>query len=384
MKSFRLRAVLLVIVGTFAVLVFVMLRLFHAAAPLPSTIAWIVQPDQYPVGTVLQNSRVEMSLGIFSGLKPAPMPSFVTSLPRSLKPAAEWGVGRFRDAAARMYMHVRVEPPDFVELERTQVAEHVTQGPFAVLTFRLKTRGTRDLHGNLVVHLTGGTIGQTNVSVPLRVKVISSNAPNPRAVLIVETPYDCYSTGNGRDFEPLAGLNSRLAARNVRVDFCRQLPRSPLSYDTILLSGAELSALDQVKERQMRTFVTDGGRLILAANHFFGNTVRNANRLLGPYGMQIIDTEAWKVTNSPVAPDLLTSVVTNVDFFRPSPITITDRAQGKLLVTTQDGLSGYVAVSRQRGRGEVIVLTQSLWWSWIQADPAKADNVRLFENLLAP
>jgi hypothetical protein len=384
MKRPRLRAVMPVVGGVFVILALVLLRLLHAAAPLPSAIAWKVQPDQYPVGTVLQNSRVEMSLGIFSGLKPAPMPGFVTSLPRSLKSAAEWSVGQFRDAAARMYMHVRVEPPDFVELERSQVEEHVTQGPFAVLSFRLKTRSAGDLHGNLVVHLTGGAFGQTNVIVPLSVRVISSNAPNPRAVLMVETPYECYSTGDGHDFEPLAALNSRLAGRNVRVDFCRQLPRSPLTYDTILLGGAELAGLDQVKERQMRKFVADGGRLILAANHFFGNTVGNANRQLGSYGMRIINTEAWKITNSPIAPDPLTSGVTNVDFLRPSPITVTDSAQGKVLVATQDGLSGYVAVSRQPGRGDVIVLTQSLWWSWIRADPAKTDNLRLLENLLAP
>ena len=76
--------------------------------------------------------------------------------------------------------------------------------------------------------------------------------------------------------------------------------------------------------------------------------------------------------------------MTKVDFFRPSPISVTNPSQGKLLVKSDDRVNGYVAVSRQSGRGDVIVLTQSLWWTWIRSDPANADNLRLFENLLAP
>ena len=72
-----------------------------------------------------------------------------------------------------------------------------------------------------------------------------------------------------------------------------------------------------------------------------------------------------------------------MDFFRPSQIDVTDPAQGKLLVKAEDGHGGYLAVSRKPSRGEVIVLAQSLWWSWIRSDPAKADNLRLLENLLA-
>lgn len=385
MKSRRLRLILIVAGIALAILVLVVVWGLHAAAPLPSTIAWRVQPDNFPVGTVLQNSHVEMSLGILSGIKPAPMPTFTARLPRFMKPAAEWSVRRFRDVAAQIQMHIRVDPPDFVEFERSQVASHISQGPFAVISFRLKTRSPGDLHGNLVVHLSGPKFGQTNIIVPLSGKVVASASTNTRAALIVETPYTCYSTENGHEFNPLGLLNSRLANRGVRVDFYRKLPRSLLTYDTILLAGDEMALLDPVGERRLKEFVACGGRLILAANSFYGYTVPKANGLLGSYGLQIIDTEArGTVSNSVVTLDRFTSAVTNVDFFRPSPITVTDGRQGKLLVETEDRLNGYVAVSRQAGRGEVIVLTQSLWWMWIGADPGKVDNLRLFENLLTP
>ncbi len=70
-------------------LVFLLFR--PAAAPSRTPIAWRPQPDYYPVGTVLQGSRVEMSLGLFSGLKPAPMPALLTRLPSPIKKARRSG-----------------------------------------------------------------------------------------------------------------------------------------------------------------------------------------------------------------------------------------------------------------------------------------------------
>ena len=89
------------------------------------------------------------------------------------------------------------------------------------------------------------------------------------------------------------------------------------------------------------------------------------------------------MTNAQVVANLLTGGAKQLDFHRPSLIVVTDPSQGELLVRSGDDPGGFVAVSRQAGRGEVIVLTQSLWWSWIRSDPAKVDNLPLLENLLA-
>jgi len=62
----------------------------------------------------------------------------------------------------------------------------------------------------------------------------------------------------------------------------------------------------------------------------------------------------------------------------------TDSSQAKLLATTKaDDQCGFIAVSRAAGRGDVIVLAQSLWWSWVRPDSAKNEQARMFENLLA-
>jgi len=366
-----------------AVLGLVLLLFRTSSAPSGTPIAWQLQPDSFPMGTVLQGSRVEMSLGLFSGLKPAPMPTFLTSLPPPLSKAADWTVEQFRTTAAKLSLRVRVEAPVFIEIERTEVRLHASQGPYVVISFRVKADSVGDWRSNLVVHLNGSAYGTTNISVPVATKVIGPTLSNTPAVLITETPYECYATGVGKDFEPLAVLNSRLSEQGVKVDFCRQLPPSVSNYRAILLGGSELAGLGPAQMGQLRKFVAGGGRLILAANAFFVPTVPKANTFLSSCGLQIIDRDAGlAITNSQVVSDLLTSGVNRVDFFRPSQIDVTDPAQGKLLVEAEDGHGGYVAVSRKPSRGEVIVLTQSLWWSWIRSNPAKADNLLLLETLL--
>lgn len=373
------------ICAIFAALAVGLLMFGSAAAPAQKAVLWRVQPDEFPLGNTLQGSLVEMSLGLFSGLNPAPLPAFFTRLPSPFRNASEWTAERIHALVAKMTFGVQVDGPVFVDIEHADVEVHSTQGPFVLISFRLKTDIPGECRSNMVVHIKGGAYGSTNVTIPMSVKVIGAAASASRAVLITETPYECYATGHGSDFEPVAALNSRLSEAGVRVDFCRQLPPSLAIYRVILLGGAELAGLGSAQVAQLGKFVAGGGRLILAANAFFVPTVPKANTLLSPYGLRILDQDdGLAITNSRVVSDLLTTGVKEVNFFRPSRIDVTDRSQGKLLVETGDGQGGYVAVSRQAPRGEVIVLTQSLWWSWIRPDPSKADNLLLLENLLTP
>lgn len=377
----RLATALACAVTALIALIWLLLR--PATAPSRTPIAWRLQPDSYPLGTLHQGSQVEMSLGVFSGMKPAPMPAFLTSLPSPLKKLSEWTVSQYRDWAARLGLNVRIEAPAFVKVERTEVTSHSSQGPFVTISFRLITDSPGDCRGNLVVRLKGGAYGVTNLLVPVSARIVAAPGTNARPVLITETPYECYATGDGKDFEPLATLNRRLSERGVKVDFCRHLPRNLNGYGTILLAGSEMARLDSAQTKSLRQFVAGGGRLILAANAFFVPTVPKANTLLNPYGLQIVDRDAgWAVTNAQVVPDILTEGIKHVDFHRPSLITVTDPSQGKLFVFAGDAPGGFMAVSRQGGRGEVLVLTQSLWWTWIGAEPSKADNLLLLENLL--
>ena len=62
-----------------------------------------------------------------------------------------------------------------------------------------------------------------------------------------------------------------------------------------------------------------------------------------------------------------------------------DPKQAKLLAATKaDDQCGFIAVSRSAGRGDVILLAQSLWWNWLNRDPGEGENARMLENLLAP
>src|SRR5437588_2959446 len=129
----RTRLVTGITCAILAVLVLLWLLFAHASAPARTAITWKMQPDRFPLGSVLQGSRVEMSLGLLSGVKPKPMPAFVTALSPPLRKGAEWGVEKFRDAAVKMGLRVRVDAPAFVEVERTQVTIHPSQGPFVVV-----------------------------------------------------------------------------------------------------------------------------------------------------------------------------------------------------------------------------------------------------------
>lgn len=325
-----------------------------------------------------------MSLGVFSGLRPSPMPSVITRLPLPLRKPWQWSVETFRNWKAKGQWRLKVEAPDFLKVDEADIQFHISQGPFAFVAMSLKTDRPGRCMGNLVLRLSSAAYGATNIVVPVSATVEAEQSGPPRRVLITETPYDCYSTGNGRDFEPLANLTSQLSQHGMKIDFRRHLPSSLSGYCVLLLGGSELAKLDSAQVVQVKKFASRGNRLVVAADAFFVPTTPKANELLTSYGLEIIDRDAAKgVTNSTVIADPFTAGVTRLDFWRPAPIKVTDPAQAKLLVLNDDGVGGFVAVSRSANRGEVIVVTQSLWWNWIRSDPGKADNSLLLENLLS-
>jgi hypothetical protein len=169
------------------------------------------------------------------------------------------------------------------------------------------------------------------------------------------------------------------------VDFREELPEILTGYDLILLAGGSLVRLPAQRILQLRDRIALGGHVVLAADAFFLGTSQTATELMKPYGLQMESRDAGSVvTNVLVARDPLTAQVQRVSFRRPARITVTDAAQGKVLVQDQEGLGGFVAVSRAPGRGELRVVAQSLWWNWLKEDPAQVDHVQLMENLLQP
>jgi hypothetical protein len=377
------RWIVLTALGLVVLCVITWLVLVPSSVPTKS-VAWRIQPDQFPMGTVVQGSRVEMSFGVFSGLRPSVLPGFITGLPSPIRKPCEWGITSLRSLKAKNEWGLKVDAPGFLKVDEAQIQFHSSGGPFAFVSVSLKTDQPGRFDGTVIVRLTSSGYAATNITVPVSAAVVTSPSSPRRTTLITQTPYECYSTGNGHDFEPLANLVSRLTTNGVRIDFRRYLPRSISGYSTILFAGDALARADPAQTAVLKNFVSGGGRLILAADAFLVPTTPNANAILSSYGLQIINRDAGKrMTNSTVIADSLTSNVRHLDFWRPAPVKVTDTSQAKLLVTSDDSEGGFVAVSRSPNRGEVIVVTQSLWWNWIRSDSTNVDNCVLLENLLA-
>jgi hypothetical protein len=106
---------------------------------------------------------------------------------------------------------------------------------------------------------------------------------------------------------------------------------------------------------------------------------------LQPFGLSLGSRDAgMALTANRVVSDPFTAGVGSLEFWRPTCITVTDPSQGRLLATTVDNPQcGFLAVSREQGRGEIVVLAQSLWSYWIRPDNG-ANQARVLQQLLLP
>jgi hypothetical protein len=76
-----------------------------------------------------------------------------------------------------------------------------------------------------------------------------------------------------------------------------------------------------------------------------------------------------------------------LSFFRPARIQVTNPGRARILAAMEgEPNSGFFAVSRGPEGGEMVLLSNSLWWLWIQPEGRHggSQNARLIENLLAP
>jgi hypothetical protein len=196
-------------------------------------------------------------------------------------------------------------------------------------------------------------------------------------VLFTSSPFDRFSTKDASHYEPLlrAVAQSRVAA-----SYTRAFPADLSRFDVILIGGDALCVLDDPTRKRLREHVSSGGRLIVTANAFLMESIPAANTLLQDYGLEIVRQDGRNVVCSIDSPNEIFREVKSVSFQRPSPIRVTDKNAASLLISMPgDPDSGFLAVSRKQG--EVLVLTQSLWWWWIWFGK-DCDNSSLFQNLI--
>jgi hypothetical protein len=234
------------------------------------------------------------------------------------------------------------------------------------------------------------TLGQTTAKLLVSATVKKAR-PGLSRLLVVETPFQKYSTGDGTAFRAWTDLvkESPLDANYLIVDrgdsILRKLDLA--KFDCVFLDASALifATLEDVK--CVREYAEKGGRVVVAANHFMSDSVLHANALLAGYGMQMWDVECDTeyIGKDGVDPRLAKAGVSSLRFYRASPTTVTDTTKAKVLVpaagTGQEG-DGFV-VAAKAGKGEMIALGQSLWWHWIGQEQAEGtDNAKLLRWLL--
>jgi hypothetical protein len=380
----RRRWLIASVLGFALILLSLLLWLPGQGGSAPAPVRWKAQPDSLPLGTVLQGSTVEVTLGCLSDLKPPPPPDWIDRLPRFAQMPVVHML-RFRTSGQHRW-RVRVEAPAFLSLDRSILHFHPTHGAFPTAYLRLVTRQAGEFDGVVTIRLSAHDRDDHVLSIPVKATV----RPQPARwkVLITQSPFDRYSTEDGSHFAALADLTARLADQGVQIDFLQQIPKSLKSYDVVLLAGDSLAGLHRRAHPRIEEFVAGGGRLVLAANAFFMGTSSNANLLLAPHGLRMENRDAGRqLQTSQIHPDPLTAGISELSFFRPSRIRVTNPGRARILAAMEgETNSGFLAVSRGTEGGEVALLADSLWWLWIQSEGGRGgiQNSRLLENLLAP
>jgi hypothetical protein len=275
---------------------------------------------------------------------------------------------------------MQVEAPDFIRIDRSRIEYHPSYGCFPTVRAHVLTDRPGVHRGEITIHLIGHDYETRTKLIPVSVTVIAR--PTRWAVLVTETPFQRYSTEKGVAYEPLTTVTTRLAERGVRIDFRSGLPKSLDSWNAVLLGEDSLAFLNAGGMERLHRFVAKGGRLIVAADAFFGDTAPKANRLLSRYGLSIDTKDAGRLMlTSRIATDPLTRNVSKLSFFRPARVTAIDSKQVRFLAAmADDETCGFIAASKAEGRGDVVLLAQSLWWNWLGFEGNEPANAVMLER----
>ncbi len=314
-----------------------------------------IQPDRLDFGTVHIGGRVDGSVRIFVD------PAIVK--------------GAKADVTAPPFVKIR-----HVAVGTQDYGAKNTKG-YCDIAVSVETVRAGDFAGPIVMKL-----GDQRVEVPIRAKVLPREA-RPIRVLVADTPFQKFSTSNADLFNPWLKLVEK---NGLDVDYREVHTSKPLldgvdlgEYDVVLLGEMGLLGLRDSDVDGLKRFAEKGGRVVLTANHFFRGTVGQANKLLNPYGLKINDVEpegrndltlnAAEITKCP-----LTDGIKSLNFFRASPVEVTDPDRTMVLVPNPDRAGESLVALGVAGDGDVVSLGVSLWWSWV----SKADNATLMGNLL--
>ena len=115
----------------------------------------------------------------------------------------EGSVRIFRETANSSGLAIKVEPPGFVRVEDIKIGSQDYGGNirgFCDLVFSIDTQRAGDYSGEVRVE-----IGRERFAIPVSATV-RPQMPNLTRVLVVETPFSKFSTGDATDFDPWLDL----------------------------------------------------------------------------------------------------------------------------------------------------------------------------------
>jgi RNA polymerase sigma factor (sigma-70 family) len=333
--------------------------------PTPS---WLgrTMPDRLPLGIVRVGATIEASFFVCTksddpknGIISVEAPAFVKVVDKSLNQQNIWdGTGWVKGVASTVVIRIDTSKA----------------GPF---------KGEVDVK-----------LGTNLVKVPVSA-VVKPREPAATKLLVVASPFQAFSTDDASLFkdwtdmveEAKWDMSNLILTRGKAVFRALDLSK----FDVILLGADGLLECDADDIKRARAFVERGGRLVLAANAFYRASVPAANKILNGYGLKMLDEEAPIEKNEAIldkrsfAPEIVEAGIRSVRFHRASPVVVTDAKRERVLVKAVEvgePKDGFVAVAKA-GKGEVVALGQSLWWSWISAETSKGlDNAKLFRLLL--
>ena len=308
-------------------------------------------------------------------------------------------VGATVEASARIFFErndatgssADVHAPPFVQILRTQFGtqNYGNRGTHRVcdVFMAIDTSAAGELKGDVEVE-----VGGNRVRLPVAARVAEPKG-DERKVLIAETPFQRSATDDASLFDPWlklvndAGLNVSCLEVEPEKPVFRDLDLA--NFDVVLLAGTGLMNVALPDHKKLKRYVYDGGRLILTANYFFRGTVEKTNKIVQYYALDLTDEEPPPGNNlvevgpEQLATHRLTAGVARLKFFRPSPVALQPADRGAILVAAPPFPGKGLVALGGAGRGEIVVLGDSLWWNWLGSpQTAGADNAVLLKNLM--
>ncbi|HSQ55558.1 MAG TPA: hypothetical protein VLM40_07415 [Gemmata sp.] len=320
-----------------------------------------VQPDCLPLGTLHIGGRAEASFLIYA---PADDPN-----PK-----------------------VKVDAPKFVKVLRTDTSRRTVGDTLytgVMVEIAVETARAGEFKGDIAV-----TVDKAVTKLPISATVKAPRPGTPR-LLVVGGPFRCDSYLKGAAFK---GWTDVVNAANLDVSYLLVWHGKAVlrdidlgKYNCVLMDSGALVFQSTEDVARVRKYAENGGRVVVAANHFMVGSVKGANAVLAGSGLEMIDEEppprVRHVTlgKEDFAPDVVKAGVDSATFFRASPIDAVKGGHVLVKATGYDRSGTGLAASAKVGKGEVIALGVSLWWSWVSAEEAKGSgNGKLLRFLLVP